>query len=158
MIPFNSSLLRNLSLPFLISTLIGCNSLGNAFPFANQPVIPIEQIPQQQLDSTIYLQGKVRGQAPFLDSGAYQLQDHTGAVWVRTNQSIPQLGQEIAIKGQVEYQSIPVGAQEMGEFYILELEQVARQNPTSEPSQPANKPAKTPVEDLLLPHKQQQKP
>jgi hypothetical protein len=160
MIPLNSKLLRNLSLPFLITGLIGCTSLVNLgipVPFTHDPITLIKEVPQQQPDSTLYLQGKVSELVPFLGNGAYQLQDQTGKIWIRTHQNLPKLGEQITIKGQVKYQSIAISNQEMGEFYLVELEQVGPSNSTSETSQPENKPTTTPVEDLLLPHKQQEK-
>lgn len=155
-IPLRVPLWQRLSFPFLVGGLIGCSSLvdlGNALPFKNYPITPIIELPEQNQGSTIYLQGKVSKGAPFLESGAYQLQDNTGAVWVRTTQQLPNPGQELIIKGQVDYQSIPVGSTELGEFYILELEQVGHQLSSEKPPKPATKP----IDDLLLDHKQQQK-
>ncbi|ACK69067.1 conserved hypothetical protein [Gloeothece citriformis PCC 7424] len=154
-----TSLWQGISLPFLVGGLIGCSALthlGNALPFNTEPVTPIKELTQQNQGSTLYLQGKVTQEAPFLGGGAYQLQDTTGAVWVRTNQSLPQTGTQLMIKGQLDYQSIPVESKELGEIYILELEQVKTSPiPSSEPQPP--KPATKPVDDLLLDHKQRQK-
>lgn len=160
MIPLKFKGLRNLSLPFLITGLIGCTSLVNfgvPVPFAEPATTPIEDISQQEADATLYLQGKVIQQAPFLGNGAYLLQDQTGKIWIRTNRNLPKLGTEITIKAQVKYQSIAIGNQEMGEFYLVELTSEGQETPIFEAPQPENQPTTTPVEDLLLPHKQQQK-
>lgn len=153
----NMTLWQRASLPLLVGGLIGCSSLanlGNALPFKTYSVTPIKELSQQNQGSTLYLEGKVSKEAPFLGGGAYQLQDSTGAVWVRTNQNLPQQGKQLVIKGQVDYQSIPVGSKELGEFYILELEQIGYQS--SSPPQ-APKPTPKPVQNLLLDHKQQKK-
>ncbi|WP_013321824.1 hypothetical protein [Gloeothece verrucosa] len=170
-----TSLWQRLSLPFVVGGLIGCSSLanlGNALPFKDYSITPIGEAPKQTQGSTLYLQGKVSQEAPFLAGGAYRLQDHTGSVWVRTNQNLPKPGQALVIKGQVDYQSIPVGNKELGEFYILELEQVDAQytsqpepaTPAPQPVEPPHspsaappKPVTKPVEHLLLDHKQNQK-
>lgn len=159
MIPLNSLNLRHISVPFLIVGLIGCTTLANlgkALPFGDAPT-PIQEISQQEQNSTLYIRGQVKEQAPFLGSGAYQLQDRTGTVWVLTNESLPRVGEQITIKGQIEYQSIPVGNQELGEFYVLELEKVAQENSISQPRQPEQESEKLNTEELLLPHKQQEK-
>ncbi|MCU0515572.1 MAG: hypothetical protein MUC60_01675 [Oscillatoria sp. Prado101] len=83
---------------------------------------------KRDVNSTVYVRGKVEKRAPFLGKGgAYQLQDATGNVWVITNKTLPNLGDEVSIKGSVNYESIPVAGQELGEVYIKEQEQLQRQ-------------------------------
>ena len=150
-------------MPFLLGGIIGCNPFTNsgvALP-DNFPLIQINELQQQRNSSaTVYLQGKVGNQAPFLGSGAYQLQDNSGTIWVITNNNLPPLGEEILIEGQIKYQSISIEGQELGDLYVLELKQLEEQ-PLIEPptetieqpiEQPAVKPNK-PVDDLFLPHK-----
>src|SRR4028119_2342830 len=84
--------------------------------------------------ATVHLQGQVATRAPFLGSGAYKLQDATGAVWVMTSQSLPDVGDEVLIKGQLQFQSIPVGGQDLGEVYIQEEQQLQRK--AGQPRQP----------------------
>lgn len=82
---------------------------------------------KRDVNSTVYLQGKVEKRAPFLGAGgAYQLQDATGSVWVITNKTLPNQGDEVSIKGSVNYESIPVAGLELGEVYIKEQEQLQR--------------------------------
>lgn len=80
----------------------------------------------QNTTATVHLLGEVVTKAPFLESGAYQLKDDTGTIWVITNQTLPEVGDGILIKGQLQYQSIPIGGQELGEVYIQEQEQLKR--------------------------------
>ena len=95
-------------------SLIGC-----------QPsLIEIETIKQKKSGKVVYLAGKVISTAPFIDTAAYQIQDDTGRVWVVTEQDFPPVDREIAIKGKIQYQSLPFAEQELGDFYIQELEQL----------------------------------
>lgn len=80
--------------------------------------------PKPQTDTKIYLEGKVTTIAPFLTGGAYQLQDATGKIWVVTNQTLPSVGDEVAIAGEVKFQSIPISGQDIGEAYVQEQEQL----------------------------------
>ncbi len=132
MISFKVRIFRLGSLPLLLGGLLGCNSLidyGIAVPEeSNVPLTQVSELQQQQNNgSTIYLKGKVGSQAPFLGSGAYQLQDSTGSVWVLADENLPDRGDEVVIKVQVEYQSIPIGEQDLGQLYVVELEQLERQ-------------------------------
>ena len=82
--------------------------------------------PNPQTNTKIYLQGKVTIKAPFLTGGAYQLQDATGKIWVVTNQTLPNVGDEVTIAGEVKFESIPISGQEIGEAYVEEQEQLER--------------------------------
>jgi len=95
---------------------IGNNSLN---------VTPINEL-QQNRDATavVSVLGQVTNLAPFLGTGAYQLQDATGTIWVLTNQEAPQVGDQLLIRGQLQFQSIPVGGQELGEVYVEELKRI----------------------------------
>ena len=62
--------------------------------------------------------------APFVNNAAYQVEDTTGKIWVVTNNAPPKLGQNISIKSKIEYQSLPFAEEELGDFYLLELEQL----------------------------------
>lgn len=98
----------------LLVSLVGCRS----------PLIAIEEVSPKKVGKTVYLAGRVVGVAPFLDNAAYQIADDTGKIWVVTTQTLPQSNQEIKIKGKVEYQSLPFAEQELGDFYLIELEQL----------------------------------
>ncbi|MEQ8462953.1 hypothetical protein [Coleofasciculus sp. E2-BRE-01] len=98
--------------------------MGSA-PTANLTAISEIQSAQNARD-VVYLQGQVISQAPFLNSGAYQVQDTTGKIWVVSNQELPNVGDQVVIGGQVQFQSIPISGQEMGELYLQETEQIER--------------------------------
>ncbi|MEL6930029.1 MAG: hypothetical protein AAFO95_15510 [Cyanobacteria bacterium J06600_6] len=91
----------------------------------------VEDIAAKKVGKTISLQGKVVHVAPFLGNSAYQLEDSTGKIWVVTTQDPPQLARQVEIKGKIKYQSLPFDDRELGDFYLVELEQTLPQ--TSEP-------------------------
>ena len=96
--------------------------------------------------SLVYVQGTVTKLAPFLDAGAYQLEDETGKIWVFTQQPLPNEGDEILIRGKLRYESIFHSGEDWGEYYLVESQKLAKETPP-EPT----------VEELLLPHKERQK-
>ena len=98
----------------LLSSLIGCKPSQ----------ISADQISVKKVGKTVYLQGKVVHLAPFVDNSAYQIEDPTGKTWVVTGEKLPKLGQKIRIKGKIEYQSLPFAEQELGDFYLVELEKL----------------------------------
>ena len=84
---------------------------------------------KRQVDGEVYLRGKVENRAPFVGNAAYQLQDGTGTIWVLTNQALPQLGDEVLLKGEVRYKSITLkelAGKDLGEVYVEEMEQLKR--------------------------------
>lgn len=116
---------------FLVGGLLSCNSMAQSgvsvLNSVSVPVTSIADIPQnQETNSTVYLKGKVAAQAPFMGSGAYELRDTTGKIWVLTTQTLPSRGDEVLIKGQVQYQSIPLAGKDIGEAYLQEQEQLER--------------------------------
>lgn len=105
----------------LLGSLVGC-----------QPApISLNAIAEQKSGKVVYLTGKVTHIAPFVDTAAYQLEDNTGNVWVVTRQTPPVLGKTLSLKGRIEYQSLPFAEQELGDFYVVELEQLETQNESS---------------------------
>jgi hypothetical protein len=98
----------------LLASLVSCRT----------PVITVQES-AEKVSKTVYLTGKVVRLAPFLGNSAYQIEDTTGKIWVVTTQTIPQLNQQINIKGKIEYQSLPIGKQELGDFYLVELERLS---------------------------------
>jgi uncharacterized protein YdeI (BOF family) len=122
---------KPLSTLVLLLFLAGC---GSATPSGSQgfswrwPWSPrtIREIQPSEVDSTVYLKGRVGDRVPLVNGQVYQLQDDTGTIWVltdnpiRQNDPIRQSGEQISVKGRVHYESIPLGGQEYGEAYIEE--------------------------------------
>lgn len=115
---------------FLLGGLSGCGSLPQSSlnvinPGLGVNVTNIRDLkPQQDNQATVYLQGKVAKQVPLLEWRVYQLQDQTGTIWVLTNQTTPQPGDKVLVKGKVRYQSIPLAGKDFGEVYVEEQEQL----------------------------------
>ncbi len=97
-----------------VASLVGC-----------QPSeIHIIDVEKKKSGKTVHLTGKVTHLAPFIDNAAYKLQDDTGSVWVVTSQTPPTLNTIVSIKGKIQYQSLPFAETELGDFYVIELEQL----------------------------------
>lgn len=79
---------------------------------------------KQDNNATVYLQGKVAHRVPLLESQMYQLQDASGRIWVLTDQKDLQLNDEVMIKGNVRFQSIPLAGKDFGEVYVQEQQQL----------------------------------
>ena len=99
----------------LLSILIGCKP----------SLISIAQISEKKVGKTVYLTGKVVHLAPFVDNAAYQIEDSTGRTWVVSDREVPALDRRITIKGKIEYQSLPFAERDLGDFYVVELEQLS---------------------------------
>lgn len=102
----------------LLSILVSCKP----------PQITIAQVSKRKVGKTVYITGKVAHLAPFIDNAAYQIEDSTGRIWVVTQKKAPALGQIITIEGKIEYQSLPFAERELGDFYLIELEQLPPEN------------------------------
>ena len=130
MMPLNTRVLQLATATLLLGGLFSCGKLPQSGfgIFSNPvPVTKIGDIQQnQQSDSTVYLQGKVGSPAPMLGSGAYELQDPTGKIWVLSSEMLPVEGDEVLIQGKVQYQSIPVAGKDLGEVYLQQLQQLER--------------------------------
>ncbi|MEA5467315.1 hypothetical protein [Spirulina sp. 06S082] len=105
--------LKSFVFPLLLLGLTGCNFVGT-----NQ----IDRLTPQSAGKIISVSGEAIAQAPFLDRGAYQLENKRGQIWVMSDQTLPAIGAIVKVRGRVEYKSIPLDGQEFGEIYLQELE------------------------------------
>lgn len=109
--------------------LVGCSgsNLGIGGLKLGQLGVSVTKISdiKDNKQGTVYLEGQVATRAPFLEAGAYKLQDATGTIWVIANQ-IPNVGDEVVIKGQLQFQSVPVSGQELGEVYVQQEQELSR--------------------------------
>lgn len=104
---------KSLLVPLLLLGLTGCNFFATT---------PIDRLTPQLAGKVISIRGKTTARAPFLDRGAYQLENQNGQIWVMSDRALPAIGTTIKVKGRVEYQSIPLDGREFGEIYLQELE------------------------------------
>lgn len=124
-----------LSLSIMTTILIGmggCQELIDdslvALGKEELAITSVTQIQKKKSGRKIYVRGKVIHRSPFLGSAAYQLKDDTGNVWVFTDNPLPNQGEEVFIKGKVQQESLPIQEQELGSFYLIELQQLTNAN------------------------------
>lgn len=70
--------------------------------------------------------GEVTRHLPLLEGHLYQVTDSSGAIWVKTTDPAPELGQPIALRATIRYESILLRGQDIGEHYAEELERTAQ--------------------------------
>jgi hypothetical protein len=113
-----------LALTFLlVAGLCGCGNSGSSTGKLGlgANVTPIREIkPRPDNQTTVYIQGRVSQEAPLIKQRVYQIDDTTGKIWVVTNQTNIQQGQQVVFKGKVRYRSIPLAGKEFGEVYLEE--------------------------------------
>ncbi|MEM1168866.1 MAG: DNA-binding protein [Cyanobacteria bacterium P01_H01_bin.35] len=135
----NSALLNSLFnkfriilMMFLVTGLISCSQITETAIKLNLNVSRIDKIQRKgKIDNQVYLKGTVESRAPFIETGAYELADNTGSIWIFTTGELPNIGTEITIKGKIRYQSIVVpelGNKDVGDFYIEEIERIEEEN------------------------------
>lgn len=116
--------------------LISCGQITETAIKLNLNVSRIGKIQTKgKIDRQVHLKGIVESRAPFLETGAYELTDDTGSIWIFTTAELPNIGTEITIKGKIRYQSIVVpelGNKDVGDFYVEEIERVEVKNPNQE--------------------------
>ncbi|MEM9543211.1 MAG: hypothetical protein AAGA60_27445 [Cyanobacteria bacterium P01_E01_bin.42] len=104
---------KSLLVPLLLLGLTSCNFVTTT---------QIDRLTPKSAGKIVSLRGEAIAIAPFLESGAYQLENQNGQIWVISDGKLPAIGTTLKIRGRVEYQSIPLDGQEFGEIYLQELE------------------------------------
>lgn len=115
-----SQLSRKVLLPLCLSGwMVSCSPL-NPMGWA-QDYLDIAKLNEISNQRTVNLQGIVVNVAPFLEGGAYQIQDKTGKVWIKTDGELPKKGAVVTVKGEVAYEAIFIGPEKLGESYVIEI-------------------------------------
>ncbi len=115
---------------FIVGGLVGCGSLGqSSFNGVNfrigTNITNISNVKSPNNQGTVYLQGQVTNIVPLSEPWqAYQMQDSSGTIWAITSVKGLQMKDKLLIKGNLRYQSIPLEAQELGDFYVEEQERI----------------------------------
>lgn len=117
--------LRIGTLSLMLGGLFGCGSIAQSgfslLPSRNFPITKIQELQEGKPNSsTVYLEGEVVKKAPFLGTGAYELKDSTGSIWVVTKEKIPNQQNKVLLKGKVLYKNISVGGTTLKEVYVEE--------------------------------------
>ncbi|MEO0488800.1 MAG: hypothetical protein AAF215_18120 [Cyanobacteria bacterium P01_A01_bin.123] len=141
--------LLSLSTAVFLLGLGGC-SFNQASPLSNLdvpnplgidgPITPVADIYQQPegvvseptepatAEEPVYLRGRVAQRLPLLEGWLYQVEDETGLIWVITSGVAPEVGDRVTVKGTVAFESVPIADEELGDYYIQELEHEVRAN------------------------------
>jgi hypothetical protein len=89
------------------------------------PATPIADLGQHR-GGMAYFEGQVTRHLPLLDGVLYQVTDPSGAIWVQTSTSPPDLGQQVSLRATIRYESILMRGQDIGEAYAEELERTVK--------------------------------
>lgn len=115
---------------FIVGGLTSCGSLGqssfNGINFIiGTNITNISNVKSPSNQGTVYLQGQVTNIVPLSAPWqAYQMQDSSGTIWAITSLKGLQIKDKLLIKGNLRYQSIPIEAQELGDFYVEEQQRI----------------------------------
>lgn len=127
-----------LSILIFTIPLNSCQKIEKTAIKYNLNIAKIKDLSQQKkINAKVYLKGKVINTAPFLGTGAYELQDKTGSMWIFSKESLPIVGKNLTIRGEVKYQSITVNAmknEDFGDFYINEIQRLPEENESVTPT------------------------
>ncbi|MGF1568110.1 MAG: hypothetical protein ACFCVD_08555 [Nodosilinea sp.] len=87
------------------------------------PVTPVAEAGQNS-PQTVVLAGQVSQQLPLVGQGLYQLTDASGSIWVLTPDPPPPVGEPVTLRATLQYESILIQGQNIGEYYAEELERL----------------------------------
>lgn len=114
-----ASPLSNLDMPNSLEIRGQITSVEDIY---QQPSVTTAQPPVPTDEQPVYLQGEVVQRVPLLAGWLYQVEDETGLIWVMTPAIAPELGDRVTVKGTVGFESVPIADEELGDYYIQELE------------------------------------
>jgi hypothetical protein len=86
------------------------------FASATSTIASIKQAPQ--VNASVQIKGRVSKRAPLLGKSAYELHDQTDSIWVLATDPIPNIGDEVVLKGKLVYRSILLNGRDQGALYI----------------------------------------
>jgi hypothetical protein len=120
----------------LAGTLIGCNpwtawsqqgaDQGQlAQRNKSNSVVAIASLSTTASGQAIQIQGKVSQSAPFVEGGAYEVEDQTGKIWVITDKQLPAKGADVLVEGQLNFHDLALGSNNFGELFITEDQALA---------------------------------
>ena len=90
------------SLVFLLClslALAGCGPLAR-LGIGTTPIATVEQNPSRYTD--VYVRGRVVNQIGVFGQGVYEIQDHSGSLWVLTDKGLPAMNSTITVRGKVQ--------------------------------------------------------
>ncbi|MCD8485168.1 MAG: hypothetical protein LRZ84_00025 [Desertifilum sp.] len=114
----------------LLVGLLGCSPVAQSGMNMNLLGMPANVTNISELQgrsrsgATVYVRGKVVQQVPLLDARVYSIEDASGRINIWTQGAMPQIGEEITVRGKLQFKSIAVEGQEIGEVYVEEMERL----------------------------------
>lgn len=82
--------------------------------------VDIATLTEEQNEDTVSVVAKVTQRAALLEGWLYELEDDTGTIWVITQRSEPQIGEQVTVEAIVRHELIAVGEIQSGELYLEE--------------------------------------
>ncbi len=112
--------MKNRLILFISLLLIGMISCSKFTPSvaSNDNIRDLQK--RRNTNTTITITGKVTHIAPFLQGGAYQVENSTGSIWVLTMLDLPNPDTEITVTGQLQSQNISIEKTDFSEVYLKE--------------------------------------
>ncbi|MEM8610516.1 MAG: hypothetical protein AAGF93_00750 [Cyanobacteria bacterium P01_H01_bin.105] len=93
--------------------------------------VTVESLRQpQQVEQSVPLSGSVIQRLAILNGWLYQIDDGTGQVWVLTQQTAPEIDQQVYVKGVLRYEAIIINEADLGDYYLEEQERQLQQSKT----------------------------
>lgn len=115
------AVMKIISSPLIVGSLcLICFGLAGCDPSIEVNSIAQLSTQTDRLEQSVLVEGVVRDRAPFLNNGAYQLQDESGTIWILTNNPLPDSGEAVTIEGKIKVKSIVLNNQEDQEVYLEE--------------------------------------
>ncbi len=108
----------------LMIVSVACQTPSSShFPIVSLPqsVVTIEALKQpQRVEHSVTLRGSVTQRLALLNGWLYEVNDGTGQVWISTQQTPPDIGQKVRMKGILRYQPVEINGFDLGDYYLKE--------------------------------------
>lgn len=119
----NPRLTAGVGASVLIFTVACQTPSGSQLPIVSLPksAVTIESLRQpQRVEHSVTLMGSVTQRLAILNGWLYEVNDGTGQVWISTQQAAPGIGNQVRIKGVVQYQPVDINGIDLGDYYLKE--------------------------------------
>lgn len=87
---------------------------------SNRPPEAITALVAEREEETVAISGAIAQRAALLDGWLYEVRDETGSIWVLTDRSEPEVGEQVIVEGVLHYEPIVVGEIDAGDVYLQE--------------------------------------
>src|SRR6267143_5465960 len=104
--------MRILRTSVILSTLLAATLLLTACP-SGTTISKINADPARYKNREVGLVGRVTDSYGIMGTGAYELDDGTGRIWVATTRGVPSKGSRVGVKGHI-HSGLIVGGRSFG--------------------------------------------